>query len=234
MQENRRCRRENRRRVRAREERHKAEGKVQGAQKTRGEEAWRGKGTRSARRGEGGRLVGGGWSRSKRSCCTWSRGRRGREGECPWRLATAGRQRGRRRPGEDDLLLPEAARGERMRSALSGSRARLTQDGERKRTSKKYAPHRVLDRERELALERVVVRVRREVEPVEAGVALGELRHLARLFEREPPGPVRALQVLEAARARGRWRGEDQRRAGGGRGGAREESGMEEGGRRRE
>ncbi|KAI3481094.1 hypothetical protein L1887_56668 [Cichorium endivia] len=58
--------------------------------------------------------------------------------------------------------------------------------------------HALLDGERKLALERLKRRVGRQVDAVEARMRLGQLVHIARLFDREPPRSVRSLQILEA------------------------------------
>jgi hypothetical protein len=47
-------------------------------------------------------------------------------------------------------------------------------------------------------LQRVVVFVRREIDPIEACVALGQLARVTCLLDREPPRAVRTLEVLEA------------------------------------
>ena len=57
---------------------------------------------------------------------------------------------------------------------------------------------RLLHRPRQLLLERLVVLVRRQVDTVEARVALRQLVRVSTLLNREPPWAIRALQVLEA------------------------------------
>jgi hypothetical protein len=53
------------------------------------------------------------------------------------------------------------------------------------------------ERDRQLLLERLKRLVRREVDPVKAGVTLWQLTDLSRLFDGEPTGAVGPLEVLE-------------------------------------
>lgn len=72
---------------------------------------------------------------------------------------------------------------------------------------------RLLDRPRELLLQRVVALVRRQVEAVEARVGLGQLALLAGLLDREAAGPVGPLQVLEAVDGDARGAGRELQEA---------------------
>ena len=67
-----------------------------------------------------------------------------------------------------------------------------TVDGDVNQSIREIGPGR--RKERDLRLK---VRVRRQVETVEARVTLWQLSDLARFLEREPTGTVRTLQVLE-------------------------------------
>lgn len=57
---------------------------------------------------------------------------------------------------------------------------------------------RLLHGQCQFGFQRTSVRVRRQVDTVEAGVTLGQLRDLACLFDREAARTIGALQVLEA------------------------------------
>lgn len=57
---------------------------------------------------------------------------------------------------------------------------------------------RLLNGNRELLLQRLERLIRREIDPVEACVRLGQLADLASLLDSKPPWSVRALKVLEA------------------------------------
>lgn len=56
----------------------------------------------------------------------------------------------------------------------------------------------VLHSKRQLLLESRIILIRRQVDPIEAGVTLWKLRRIPRLLDREPPWSIRTLQVFEA------------------------------------
>jgi len=55
----------------------------------------------------------------------------------------------------------------------------------------------VLHCKSQLVFQRSIVLVRRQVDPVEAGMALWKLRGIARLLDSESAGAIRTLQILE-------------------------------------
>lgn len=57
---------------------------------------------------------------------------------------------------------------------------------------------RLLNGNRQLLFEGLIRLVRRQVDPVEARVTLGQLADLARLLDRKAPRAIRPLEVLEA------------------------------------
>ena len=69
-------------------------------------------------------------------------------------------------------------------------------------------PEYALDGKCEFLLKTGVVLVWRQINPIETGMALRQLRRVTRFFDRETSGTIRALQIFEAidgyARSSGR------------------------------
>lgn len=70
-----------------------------------------------------------------------------------------------------------------------------------------------LNSERELLLQALIILVRRQVKPVEAGVATWKPRRVTRLLDGESPGSIRSLQILEAINRHSRGSGGELKQA---------------------